>query len=140
MSKRSDKKFQIQSKYNRHFSDEFKRKKVEDLTKGLISMRELCSMYEVSRTSVYNWLYLYGSVESGIKTVVQMESEQNKTKLLLQRVAELERIIGQKQMEIDYLNKAIEFAGEEVGYDLKKKYGQSHLSGSVHTPKDTPTK
>ena len=140
MAKQSNKNLQLQSKYNRHFSVDFKRKKVEDLTKGLVSIRDLCSMYEVSRATVYKWIYLYGSVERGTKTVVQMDSEQHKTKILLQRVAELERIIGQKQMEIDYLNKAFEFATEEVGYDLKKKYAQAHSNGSVNTPKDTPTK
>jgi transposase-like protein len=140
MAKQSNKKLQIQSKYNRHFSVEFKRKKVADLTKGLISIRDLCSMYEVTRASVYKWIYLYSGVERGCKTVVQMDSEQHKTSILLQRLAELERIIGQKQMEIDYLNKAFEFAKEEVGYDLKKKYEQLPSSGSVNTPKDTPTK
>lgn len=140
MAKQSNKKLQLQSKYNRYFSVEFKRKKVEDLTKGLINIRDLCSMYEVTRTSVYKWIYLYGGVERGCKTVVQMDSEQHKTSILLQRLAELERIIGQKQMEIDYLNKAFEFAELEVGYDLKKKYAQSPSSGSVIIPKDTPTK
>jgi transposase len=140
MAKQSNKKLQLQSNYNRSFSVEFKRKKVEELTKGLISIRDLCSMYEVSRTSVYKWIYLYGSVERGIKTVVQMDSEEHKTKILLQRVAELERIIGQKQMEIDYLNKAFEFATEDVGYDLKKKYAQGHSNGSVNIPKVPPTK
>ncbi len=49
-----------------------------------------------------------------------MESEQHKTLYLQQRLGELERIIGQKQMEIDYLNKALEISSEELGYDLKK--------------------
>lgn len=140
MAKDSNKKFQFQSNCNRHFSVEFKRKKVEDLAKGVLSIRDLCSMYGISRTSVYKWIHLYGGVERGTRTVLQMDSEEHKTKILLDRVAELERIIGQKQMEIDYLNKAFEYAREEVGYDLKKKYAQLHSSGSVITPKDTPTK
>ena len=53
-----------------------------------------------------------------------MESESHKTKLLQERVAELERIVGKKQMEIDYLNVCLEVASEEVGYDLKKKHEQ----------------
>ena len=52
--------------------------------------------------------------------VVQMESEAHKTLQMLQRVAELERIVGQKQLEIDFLNKLMEVATEELGYDLKK--------------------
>jgi transposase len=41
-----------------------------------------------------------------------MESEALKTKQLQDRNAELERIIGQKQMQIDYLEKLIELASE----------------------------
>lgn len=140
MSKKSDKKFQIQSKYNRTFSEEFKRGKVKDLKNGIISMSALCKLYSVSRASVYKWIYLYSEAEKGVKTVVQMESEQFKATLLLQRVAELERIIGQKQMEIDFLNKSFELASEELGYDLKKKYAPTRWNGIEGTPANTSTK
>ena len=83
----------------------------------------MSKLYGVSRTAIYKWIYLYSSSERGVKTVVQMESEEFKTKLLQQRVAELERIVGQKQMEIDYLQVCLEVTSEEVGYDVKKKHG-----------------
>jgi hypothetical protein len=51
-----------------------------------------------------------------------MESEAQKTKLLQQRVAELERIVGQKQIEIDFLNELITVAGAELKVDLKKTF------------------
>ena len=51
-----------------------------------------------------------------------MESEAYKTKQLLEQVAELERVIGQKQLEIDYLDKLLELESQELGYDLKKKH------------------
>lgn len=51
-----------------------------------------------------------------------MESEEFKTKKLQEKIAELERAIGQKQLEIDFLNKTIELASKEVGIDLKNKY------------------
>ena len=49
-----------------------------------------------------------------------MESEALKTKALLERNAELERIIGQKQLKIDYLEKLIEIASDDLKIDLKK--------------------
>lgn len=140
MSKPSNKKFQPQEKYNRTFSDEFKKSKVKDIQKGLIKIPDLCKMYEVSRTSVYRWVYLYSDQAPGTKTVMQMESEQHKTLLLLEQVRELERIIGQKQMEIDFLNKSFELAGAELGYDIKKKYAPPRSNGTAITPKNTPTK
>ena len=140
MSEKSDKKFQNESKYNRNFSEEFKRSKVKDLLLKKVRVKELCLIYSVSRASVYKWIYLYSDAEKGTKTVVQMESEYTKTQELLQRVAELERVVGQKQMEIDYLNKVFDLANEEVGYDLKKKYAPGRSNGSVSTPKATRTK
>ena len=130
MAKRADKKFQTGTKYNRTFSAEFRKSKVKELTSGRLKVRELCELYSVSRTSVYKWLYLYSEAEKGIKTVVQMESEAFKTKLLQQRVAELERAVGQKQLEIDYLNACLEVASGEVGYDLKKKHAPPRWNGS----------
>jgi len=50
-------------------------------------------------------------------------------------VAELERIIGKKQLEIDYLNKTFELAAEELGYDLKKKY--AHKPSNISEPTKT---
>ena len=140
MAKKIDKKFQIRSNYNRGFSEEFKRKKVLDLKRGLLSITEMCKLYDVSRTSVYKWVYLYSEIEKGVKTVVQMDSEQYKTSVLLQELAERERIIGQKQMEIDLLNKCFELASAELGYDVKKKYAPARWNGSAKTPQNTPTR
>ena len=124
MAKKADKKFQIETKYNRSFSEEFRKSKVKEIQNGHLRVQDLCRLYNLSRTAVYKWIYLYSDVEKGVKTVVQMESESHKTKLLQERVAELERIVGKKQMEIDYLNVCLEVASEEVGYDLKKKHEQ----------------
>ena len=123
----------LKDKYNRHFSEAFKKEKVKELEKGVLVISVLCKLHSISRTTVYKWIYLYSSIEKGVKTVVQMESEQQKTLYLQQRLGELERIIGQKQMEIDYFNKAFEILGEELRYDLKKKYEQQRLSGLEKT-------
>lgn len=128
-SKSNAKKEIINEKYNRQFSEVFKREKVKEIARGVLRIAVLCKLHNISRTTVYNWIYLYSGNEKGVKTVVQMESEAHKTLYLQQRLGELERIIGQKQMEIDYLNKALEIASEEVGYDIKKKYAPQRLSG-----------
>lgn len=130
MSKQGDKKFQTETKYNRVFSEEFRRSKVKEIESGRLRVGDLSKLYGVSRTAVYKWIYLYSSAERGVKTVVQMESEEFKTKLLQQRVAELERIVGQKQMEIDYLQVCLEVTSEEVGYDVKKKHAPVRWNAS----------
>lgn len=127
--------FEKRRNATRYFSDEFKRSKVQKLLKKELTVQQISDLYEVSRSSIYKWLYKYSPLEKGTNQVVQMESESFKTQQLLTQVAELERIIGQKQLELDYLHKTIEIASEEVGYDLKKKYAPKSSSGSNPTTK-----
>ncbi|MEA5139454.1 hypothetical protein [Arcicella rigui] len=54
--------------------------------------------------------------------VVQQESEAQKTANLLAQVAELERRLGQKQMQLDYLEKLVELASKEYDIDFKKNF------------------
>ena len=84
-------------------------RKVKELDDKTISICQLVTLYSISRTTVYKWLAKYSvHYHKETKMVVQMESETHKLQVVLQRQAELERIIGQKQMEIDYLNKLLE--------------------------------
>jgi hypothetical protein len=69
-----------------------------------------------------------------------MESESYKTKRLQQQVAELERIIGQKQLEIDFLNKLLEISSEELGFDLKKNFSTKLSNGTDSTDPNISTK
>ncbi len=119
--KESKKKLEL--RLRRTFSEEFKKQKVKELVNKQISIDELSKLYDVSKTSIYRWLYKYSPHhKQGTTQVVQMESEAQKTKLLQQRVAELERIVGQKQIEIDFLNELITVAGAELKVDLKKTF------------------
>lgn len=134
--KLSTSKLQIQSKYNRYFSEDFKRQKVKELEEKRVTVKQLCDIYKISRTSIYKWLYKYSPHQKkGTKQVVQMESESLKTQQLLNQVAELERAVGQKQLQIDILEKTLSIASEEVGYDLKKKYEPKSSSISGNTEK-----
>ena len=107
----------------RHFSEAFKRSKVDELEKGLVTVKQVVDLYGVTKTSVYRWIYSYSiHHQQGTRQVVEMESEGKKTENLLRRQAELERILGQKQLKIDYLEKLIELASEEYKTDLKKTF------------------
>jgi hypothetical protein len=72
-------------------------------------------------------------LKKGEVLVVQKESEQQRNVELRARIAELERIVGQKQMEIDFLNKIIELGSKEVRLDIKKKFGGKPSPGSGAT-------
>jgi transposase len=123
-------KSKLEIKPSKIYSKEFKKQKVEELLKKRITVMQLNRIYGISRTALYNWIYEYSPNHSrGTTLVVQMESESFKTQHLQQQVAELERTIGQKQLEIDFLNKLLQLGGEELGYDLKKNFEAKLLSG-----------
>lgn len=125
----------------RCFSEEFKKSKVKELVEKQVTVIQLCRLYGVTRAAVYKWLYKYSADHHRSTTlVVQMESESYKTQRLQQQVAELERTIGQKQLQIDFLNKLFEIASEEVGYDIKKNISLKLSNGTGANEKNTPTK
>lgn len=119
----SELRFEPNSKINRGFSDSFKKSKVKEIIEKRLTVKQVCELYGVSRTSVYKWIYKYSNSTPESKQVFQMQSESLKTKRLLEQVAELERRLGQKQLEIDFLEETLKTSSSEVGYDLKKKYG-----------------
>ena len=110
----------FEARVQRTFSEDFKRSKVKEILEKKLKISELCRLYEVSYQSVYNWIYKYSPSTPGTKMVVEMESESKKALELQKVVAELERKVGQKQLHIDYLEKLIEIASTNLGYDLKK--------------------
>lgn len=117
-----------QKKVRRTFSEVFKREKVKMLEDRKVTVKQLSRIYEVSDTAIYQWIRRY-STKLGVseKIVVEKESEGARTLTLMKQVAELERVVGQKQMQVDYLNKLIELIEEETGEDMKKKF-ESALS------------
>jgi transposase len=133
-------KSKLEIRTNRCFSEEFKKRKVKELVEKQITIKQIVRLYGVSRTAVYKWLYKYSPHHDKKTTlVVQMESESHKTMRLQQQVAELERIIGQKQLEIDFLNKLLEIGSEDLGFDIKKNFS-SKLSSGTGTTKPDSTK
>ena len=116
----------------RYFSETFKKEKVQELIDKRTTIQKLCDLYGVSRTSIYKWLYQYSPhYEQKSRQVIEMESESQKTQFYQNRVSELERIVGQKQLEIDFREKLIALASAELGIDLKKNFSTQVLNGSV---------
>jgi transposase len=130
-----------QERINRYFSESFKRKKVSEIERNITSIPEICREYNVSRTSVYRWIYEFSNhMKKGVKQVVEAKSDTVKIQQLKDQVKELERIIGQKQIVIDFQEKMIEIAEEEYKVDIKKKYGSKLSSGSGPTGKTISAK
>jgi transposase-like protein len=105
----------------------FKKEKVSEIESGVLTIAELFRLYSVSRTSIYKWLYRYGNQsKKGVRMVVEKESEATRTAEALGKVSELERLLGQKQVEIEYLNRVIAEGDNHYQCDLKKSFGQRY--------------
>jgi transposase-like protein len=117
----------------RRFSEAFKIEKVKLLEEYQITVKQLSRIYEVSEPAIYKWIRKYSNkISKSERIVVEKESEGAKTIELLQRLSTLERVIGQKQLQIDYLEKVLELGSEEAGFDIKKKFASEPSVGSTH--------
>ena len=128
-------------RHNRYFSEEFRRQKVKELEKNMVTVAEICKEYEVSRTSVNRWIYKYSmKVKKGERQVVEKKSDTRKISELKERIKELEQIVGQKQLKIDFQEKMIEIAEEMYQIQIKKKLNSKQSSGSGVTGTSTTSK
>lgn len=129
-------KVMVTLRQRRVFSDSLKTKIVKDIEAGKASVIRVCREYQVSYQAVYLWLRKFSShLHPSTTLVMQMDSEQYRTKELEKKIAELEAALGRKQMEIDYLNKVIEIADKDLGTDIKKNTG-THASIGTGKTKD----
>ena len=121
-------------KKRRVFSDEFKKRIVADFESGKFSVYQLEKLHGIGNPTIYSWIYKFSTFnEQGCRIIEMKKSSTSKVKELEQRVKELERIIGQKQIKIDYYEKMIEIAKEELDIDLKKNSDTPPSTGSTKT-------
>jgi transposase len=134
-------KLTVRERMQRYFSEEIKKKKVSELDRNLTSISEICREYQVSRTSVSRWVNKYSRMrQKKQKQVVEAKSDTRKIGQLKDEVHELEHIVGQKQLKIDFLEKMIEIAEQEYGVDIKKKFSSKLSIGTGTIVKNTTKK
>lgn len=120
----------------RKFSDNFKIQKVREIETGQTKVSEICSQYQVAAKNVYLWIDKFGSMKNKKeRMIVETNSDTHQLLELKKRVSELERIIGQKQIFIDFQDKMIELAEEIYGVDIKKKFFSTPSNTSGKTEK-----
>ncbi len=131
----------VRERQNRYFSVSFKQSKVRELEQRITTVREICRTYEVSKTAVYKWLDKYSvNRQKGVRLIVEELSDTRKIEVLKQRIAELERLVGQKQIQLEFKDKMIELAEEQYQVDIKKKFGSLPSAGSGKTGNSTAGK
>jgi hypothetical protein len=71
---------------------------------------------------------------------VETDSDTREILALRKKVAELERLIGQKQILLEFKDKMIEIAEDMYGVDINKKLSTKPSSTSGATGKNTESK
>jgi transposase-like protein len=124
----------LKLKKRRYFSENFKKQKVQEIVTKKASIREISDLYNIATKVLYDWLHKYSSSHpKDVKIVYEMESDSQKALFYKEQVAELERIVGQKQIEIEFLNKLLELASKELDMDLKKSFSTKLSNGTDKT-------
>jgi transposase-like protein len=126
---------------NRYFSEAFRRQKVSEVERNLTSVAQICKTYQVTAAAVYKWIHKYSAMrQRQQKQVVEAKSDTHRILLLQAQLKEYERLIGQKQIKIEVLEKVIDLAEETYRVDIKKKFSSARSSGSGSTGKTTKSK
>lgn len=106
----------------RVFDLELKLNLVKQIEKGEIRVVDVSKVYGVSPTAIYKWLKKYSELyANNNRVIVESKSLSKKNKEQLERIKDLERALGQKQMRIDYLEKLVETTSDRIGEDIEKK-------------------
>ncbi len=138
MATRDQFKMTTSERRRRRFSDSFKIAKVRELETGKTKISELCREYEVASTNVYKWLDKFGIMKGKQeRLIVESDSDTKQLLALKKKVAELEQIVGQKQILLDFKDKMIDLAEEIYSVDIKKKFSTQQFNTSGITEKNT---
>ena len=139
MARLEEEKMSSSERLRRRFSDNFKIKKVREIELKQTKVSEVCKQYQVTSVSVYKWIEKFGmNKKKEDRLIVESESDTKQLLLLKKKVAELEQIIGQKQVMLDFKDKMIEIAEENYGIDIKKKCSTQPSNTSGSTEENTP--
>lgn len=139
MAKRQEFKMSISERRRRTFSTSFKKDKVRKIELGLVRVSELCKLYEVSAPAVYRWINIYGTQKQPERLVMQTASDEKALLELKAKLAELERLIGQKQIEIEFYKKMVDLAEDHYDIDIKKNFSTPPSDTSGCNENNTPS-
>ncbi len=103
------------------YSEHFRLARVKEYESGKLTVNQIHLTYGVAKQSVYLWIYRYSAYnKKGYKIVEHSKSLGGKVSALQEKVAELERLLGQKQIIIDYQQALIKKAEDVYQIEIEK--------------------
>ena len=125
-----------QIRKQRRYSIDVQKEIVHLFESGQYSVCQIEALYGMNKQTIYDWIYKYSTFNKpGMRVVEMKDSSMNKMKALENKVKELEQIVGQKQIQIDYMEKMIELAKTELDIDIKKNFNTPQSTGLEKTGK-----
>lgn len=125
----------------RYFSESFRKQKVKEIEQGLTRVSEVSKTYQVSKSAIYKWMHKYSTILGNKeRVIVESKSDTKRIALLEQKIKELERLVGQKQIQIEFYEKMLEIGKDQYGIDFKKNYGTQPSNGTGKKGKNTDTR
>ena len=140
MANREQFRLTTRERHSRVFSETFRRNKVQEIESKVVRVSDICRQYSISAQSVYRWIHKYGSSQQKQeRLIVESMSDTKTIKELRERMAELERMVGQKQIEIEFYKKMIDLAQEHFGIEIKKNFSTPPYATSGSKENNTPS-
>ena len=133
---KSSKKYKREKRY---FSEEFRRARVKEYEEGKATVLDICRAYHVSETAVYHWIKKYSiHYQKSIIKVVQEKSETKKRLALEKKVGDLEKVIGQQHVQIQYYHRLLQMIGDHYDIDFEKNSDWKSLHGFLKIDRNIP--
>lgn len=110
-------------KTRRVFSEGFKRDKVRLYETGKMTVSQMSRLYDISETGLYKWIDKYRLTPRSQRIVIETDSDYLELLGLQKRVENMERLIGNQQILLDYKSSLLKAASEHYEEDIEKKFG-----------------
>ena len=116
----------------KQYSKKFKQRVVEEVLTGQHTQAEARRLYGIkSKSGILEWIRVFHGQErrsKTIKTLTEMQKDQ-KEEALRRRIKELEEELSVEKHKSLLYEKLVELAEEELGIEIKKKYGAKPSQG-----------
>jgi transposase len=105
------------------YSEAFKRKVVEEIETGVMTVSQACRYYAISGAeSLYKWINLYGMNEiKGKKVIVMSHKEENELITLRRELALAKKLLEEAEVQVIAWKSMVDAVEEELGIPVKKK-------------------
>ena len=112
--------------YSRRYSESFKLKVLEELSKGNHSKRQIGLLYGIQPSTINQWIKKYNRKDlMNTRVIVQTDDELSRIKALQKELKQLKELLIKKDLDKLIDDSYLKVAAQKLGYkdveELKKK-------------------